>query len=353
MSLFHGYSITEPTSEAQYLKREFGIEWITSSATNLIKKVNENASNGIRTLLIVDTNIYWVEILRALPDDSAVLMQISDETLSPELLCLPSLPSVSKIYRNYSVSDIPFLQFLFDAFFTIFFALQTRVNLNICIASIKYGYRMRQRAAVLKASGSVFEFPLGYTNKFANSYSRNMNLSHITSLFSHAVNLKNIEKNNNQVVFKGGPGGVPRQIAVAQTKKLRNVQIETSTSGWNGTEGLGNSVEDYIESLINCKFALCPPGTVSNESFRFFETLICRSLPITSNSTITQGTITNLHGLKDFGPSWRQKVIANILKYKNMSLYDKAILIALDSIIRDIENIKEDLIKMRIMTLSP
>jgi hypothetical protein len=62
-------------------------------------------------------------------------------------------------------------------------------------------------------------------------------------------------------------------------ERVEESRIELVDADWSGRAGR-EAGAPYVEQLGSARFALCPPGFVNNESFRFYESLLCGALPI-------------------------------------------------------------------------
>ena len=65
------------------------------------------------------------------------------------------------------------------------------------------------------------------------------------------------------------------------------------TSGFNAKDGL--DIKDYVEALESSKFALCPAGQDSMDSFRLYEALEAGTVPV---------TLTNSNQFKVYPSYW-------------------------------------------------
>jgi hypothetical protein len=66
--------------------------------------------------------------------------------------------------------------------------------------------------------------------------------------------------------------------------------INVTQNGWSGSESSGLDIE-YCQTLFSSLYCAALPGYISNESFRFYEALICGALPIRFHSSLGQGAL--------------------------------------------------------------
>lgn len=348
MKLIDAYTTIDPSSESQFLRRELGITWNKVSQTALLQIVDENLKSGRGTLVIINAEQFWPELISMFPPNSLTVLQLSDETLAEWLLELPKIPSVKSVYRNYSVKPVGLAIFALSFLTNYTHALLFGIKSNEILTAYKQGFRMRQRAIRLHSlrGKAPTEFPLGYTNKFAAAFTQAFGMMNPdVSLFCAPTGIKGRASKRAFVTFSGGEGGFHRSYVLRSIKNMRHVSISLSPSPWNGTEAIGLEANSYIDSLVGNRFALCPPGTVSNESFRFFEALICGSYPLVAPFSITQGTVTNHFGLRNkllFNPTWIRFVPAI---FRNQNRINQEINRAIDQVQRQITQIRSNLLR--------
>jgi hypothetical protein len=58
---------------------------------------------------------------------------------------------------------------------------------------------------------------------------------------------------------------------------------ERFSGGNDVAEPLSGNANAYVRELLESAFAMCPPGNYSNETFRFWETLLCGCVPVVAN----------------------------------------------------------------------
>jgi len=126
---------------------------------------------------------------------------------------------------------------------------------------------------------------IGYTNIFAVSLIETLEkgtTSADLSLFG-LVSRTKFKFGPIDVTFAGQVGQVVRESAIRSLSRTPEAVVICRNS-----YGASNVFEDdvkkkgseYIETLKNSKFVLCPPGNISGESYRIFETILMGRIPI-------------------------------------------------------------------------
>jgi hypothetical protein len=126
---------------------------------------------------------------------------------------------------------------------------------------------------------------IGYTNVFALSYlvsEDKHNVSQDQSLFEIITQVPN-SFGERVLTFSGQVGQVVRETAIRATSTIPGSFIIRRDS-YGASNVLVEDVRkkglEYIHALKDSKFVLCPPGNISGESFRIFETVLLRRIPI-------------------------------------------------------------------------
>ena len=138
---------------------------------------------------------------------------------------------------------------------------------------------------------STSDFPYGYADLFANELEILKLISTDDSLFRNNFSSK-LEFNKSTVIsFFGASGSWNRRLAI---NKMKNLYPDCNIIFYENRYKVKNifSAEkqilktDYATSLIRSKFILCPPGNLTNRSYRYLESLIMGALPILPPATI-------------------------------------------------------------------
>jgi hypothetical protein len=119
---------------------------------------------------------------------------------------------------------------------------------------------------------------------------------------------------------------------------------------YGGAIGIyGATLESGIESvqaLMNSKFALCPPGNYSNNTFRIAESLICGAAPMFNQGSITD-PISTYSYLDNFilglPTRWKKKVA--LATTVSQDLTDLSVEKSLRNLSSEIERVKKVIIE--------
>jgi hypothetical protein len=116
-----------------------------------------------------------------------------------------------------------------------------------------------------------------------------------------------IENNQRKelITFIGQKGNYWRQYFINSAKSLKkndHKYFETremfgGTIGANGASM--NTGKEYVEGLLNSHFSLCPPGNYSSNTFRYFESLLCGSIPLVPEGLPTDPTHSAIFGPRE------------------------------------------------------
>lgn len=291
--LIPGYSLEEPQCEVEYLRRKLGVIWTATPSDQIREVVESRWNQHLRTLVIASDHGAYLELLRKLPDDSVVLLVMSDEHYARAALELAQNDAVSWTFRNYGLDLLPSRSYFRRLLSAVGDTNQTRIPRRKVLEAIRRGVRVRRSIRKWRKYGleRVTVFPLGYTEIFAKLFAEERGITDPNmSLLDHR-GASGESGRTLQVAFSGALGQWQRVTALDRASNTPNSLIRTVTGLWNGHGLLGrhNSVE-YSWILRNSRFALCPPGYTSNESFRLMEAVLYGSLPIILESCVTQGT---------------------------------------------------------------
>lgn len=281
-------------SEVEFLRRELGITWQAMSATNLVKTFTDRYQRGLRSLLIVSDPLPAMKVVDRLPLSSVVLILLSGERPNPLTLELAKKPAIHKIYRNYSVVPLPWVQTvktsmsaLIDAF--LFGAMGTKgLSVVNWLRAITLGSRNKRHLRGWKSlSGKIEYFPLGYTSKFAKSILHLLNSQNYGgSLFELELDEFRAADEGNTVEFSGSLGAWQRRVGLQHAARRQGSSVYVTNVGWRGSSDKIDLA--YCDRMLNSKYVFCPPGYSANESFRVYEALICGSMPLRLGSALTQ-----------------------------------------------------------------
>lgn len=293
MSVLLGLSLDEPLAESEYLLRELRIVWQTSGKSEILSTIEENHTLGKKTLIIVSQIDLVFKLIRQSPQNSIVLLILSDEAYSIKSYKLARLDSVYGILRNYSLTSQSVTQYLTTAKSVFGHHLKISNNRFVALLEIAHVLALYVRNNFVmskwqKLKKPVSILPVGYTNKFAKSFSSFMGIGEEKSLLQNSRN--SVSERPISIYFSGTSGSLQRRNTIEFLHQVPRSKIHVSRNGWNGHESSGIDIE-YCQGLSSSLYAAALPGYISNESFRYYEALICGALPIRFGLSLGQGAL--------------------------------------------------------------
>lgn len=300
MSVTAAWSLEPPVSEEAFLRRELGLEWRQAAPA----EIRAAAQRGPVALIVSEPEPY-APLLASLPERCAVLVMISDEGYAPARADLVRASrSVRSVYRQYPAHPASSAQIASAIAGFIRDARGTSQSPRTALPNWRKGRGIRQRMAPwAQVRQPVHDVPLGYTHAFVDG------ITAITagapdpdaSLFDTA--LPDAERGIS-ITFRGNRGLAQRIIGTERAGRLPRSDIRLVDADWSGF-AVGDVGRAYVDALRAARFALCPPGFVNNESFRFTEALICGALPVEVEVALThQGRLPDREGGSIRATSW-------------------------------------------------
>jgi len=277
----------------QYLNRELGIVLLYGG--DQPTRQLERYSKGLPILVATDSTDSKLFLLRQFPKKSVILFLIGDEKydLKVNLRAIFSsrishlvreypLPSFGSIFRIPIVlvanllAVLRFPRLLPDAFIALFKGIKMSLSQTLILSLTKL------------CDVKHINLPLGYTNEFAENVSSFLNLSRSESLVEGAASLIETQKRRDVTFFFSGQSGQFERKLMRKVFESKKIAIGPFYPGYMGKNSkLRDVVANYCEGLRNAKYALCPAGNWSRESFRFFESLILGATPISSRYVLS------------------------------------------------------------------
>ena len=268
------YSLEDPGKmwESEFLKREFKLNWIQIS--------NEEIIINRKLIFIVSSNpSEWEALLRKSSDESIILILLSNEnrelsyynylnkfdSVRHVFLCYPPLVKDLSLLQIIIQSIIEFPNMLFQKGF--YFHLKNAFFKILEMRKMRLNYPWTY-------------LPLGYSNRFVSELKLSGKLSsnHDSSIVEHFLNLENRnEIRKKEVFFHGRPNGWFRRKLLEKYKSSRGFNIYLTSK--TGKPDDLNSTSNVIGMFENA-FSFVPPGNISNLTFRYYESIICGSIPI-------------------------------------------------------------------------
>jgi hypothetical protein len=200
----------------------------------------------------------------------------------------------------------------------------------------------------LYSKGSV-PMPLGYNDLFAESFCKVNQVNENLSLVDFALKRGPAEDKKFDIAFVGQSGKLTRRVAIEAMSNVLQKEL-IIRKNYGGAIGIyGATLESGIESvhaLMNSKFALCPPGNYSNNTFRISESLICGAAPMFNQGSITDPICTYSYldkGILELPRQWTKKVEAAVIL--DQSFVSRCIENSLHNLSSEIERVKKVIIE--------
>ena len=271
--------------EAEFLKREFGLILTEINTSNLPTIKNSEIC------IFATTNPIELEaIIKDSNPDSLIVFILGNETYSvPIFEYLNNYKDRIKLALIYNLPKrtsywITFRCFLAAIYDGGLFFKNDGVHL---IRNFKNGIDFMRRNRKIQILYPHSNFPLGYTNMFVKELNALGLATDHKSLFNDDFLNQFINSKIQTMSFIGANGSWARRLAIKKMRKLvRDNQMKVVQDSYKSLGTPFESNASYIKSLIDSKFVLCPPGNLTNKTFRYLESLLMGALPILPPATI-------------------------------------------------------------------
>ncbi len=290
----------EDLVETEYLKREFGL------VPNQVNPNTLRLGNEIAIIACTDPS-NWTRLLLNAQPKSIVFFLLGNETYDKNKYeLLNQFPSIRHvfIYNPPRRSSRFGLLALSDWIIRV----PGDIKSKYLFFAWKFALEMRSKAGSVEITYPWSNLPLGYTNQFVKQLPVSA-ISASQSLVDDWPILRitrNTER-DRQVRFMGQIGTWYRKELIKYFSRFAEFEYVES-SGWAGSSKSG-----YFELLHSSTFILCPPGIYTNETFRYYESIICGALPV--------APIDTLHDLHSSN-YWSQ-ILPFYAKHSHIALYRK------------------------------
>lgn len=281
--MFTVLSCEPVASESEFLRREMSCEWTQVSQDELVADVQ----GGKRVLLGVSEPEPYREILAAARPDSVILLMISDEAYTADRLALARSPAVRSVYRQYGVTGASTSDVVMQACNVAAGAPRAGMRPSIAGNLMSVGRATRARMRGWTRLGiPVTPIPLGYTASFAAAFAHRFACAPDASLLDAGIEdlMRPLPPRDVSVYFRGARGSAQRHVMLARAATRQNSRIEVIETNWSDPQ---REAEEYVTGLLSTVHALCPPGSINTETFRFYEALICGAIPIEPRTALT------------------------------------------------------------------
>lgn len=258
----------------EFLKRELGLNILYTRDINLDKNSETNV------IVISDKEIGEFESqIRKRPSKSVIILLLNNETLNISIFKkLFAFESVKAVFSHYigSASIVNGIKGIVSTIFISPKALRSR----LFYLALARGFRRFLKQIWLR-NYAILSLPLGYTNNFAFSLLQLKPQYKLENQYSFE-NLKigpEFKFRDDSCVFTGSLTGPVRKILLQDSKFRKQMRLKVKIVDQWGSADVASDTS-YVDEMSNSKWVFTPPGHVSNFSFRFYEALICGSIPV-------------------------------------------------------------------------
>lgn len=269
-------------AEEQFLARELGCVWTQVDRRELVSILD----GPDRHLVLCSDPTLYADIVTSAAPDSLLLFLISDEAYDAERQALTRAESVGLALRHYAAEPSSPTEIAAAVAGFLRDARGSSTQGRTALPLLRGGLAVRRRMLALRGARTL-TVPLGYTSVFASAVAPGTGSSlFLPSSTGFIVDVDPRADRPISISFRGNRGMPPRVQAVETLARIEGSRVTLIEGAWSGA-GASESARDYVSELSQSRFALCPPGFVNNESFRFYEVVICGALPIEITTALT------------------------------------------------------------------
>ena len=310
-------------SQMEYWNREFQAEVIRKDDA-FQKNVTLLVSRGVVPVIQLDNDQDELEFLKSLPAKSVIGWCYSDEGLDTNFASsLSKLDSLLIILRPYHLNSFKVRNLVLSCKYVISNLENVKTLKNGLKLTLWYFrglamcYREQKIRKIYKdAKLKYLNFPLGYTDVFCSSIVTSPNIQ-TDNLSGSLLDLTILHKNDvrNHLVFIGQIGQIVRSVAISAARSTRSSTIITRFEYGAGSlleKGVQEKGIEYLNTVLDSKFVLCPPGNISGNSFRIHETVLLGRLPIVLSHIASDPNFFTPFENKKLqykGQSWKKRIL--------------------------------------------
>jgi hypothetical protein len=314
-------------------------------------------ASGVKPVIQIGPSKQEVMDLTGFPKGSLIVQFHADETYLPKInYQIIRNPAVAMILRSYPIPKFKLFK-LFKSQYFGFMDLLDNFSISNFVEFLKLfgaGIVMVKRQALIAILEKLYSktsipMPLGYTDMFAESFSKVNQVNERESLVDFALHKAPTNNKKFDIAFVGQSGKLTRRVAIQAMREVSNKKL-TLRKNYGGAIGIyGATLESGIESvqaLMNSKFALCPPGNYSNNTFRIAESLICGAAPMFNQGSITDPISTYSYlddVILELPRRWKKKVA--LATTASQDLTDLSVEMSLRNLSSEIERVKKAIIE--------
>jgi hypothetical protein len=315
---------------------------------------------GVRPIIQIGPSEQETLALEAFPAGSLIVQFHADETYLPKInYQIIRNPAVAMILRSYPIPSFKLLRlfkFQWHGLIDLLdnFSIQNFIEfLKLSGAGIVIVKRQIFIAILEKIySKTSSPIPLGYTDLFAESFSKVNQVNERASLVDFTLHKVPAKSKEFDIAFVGQLGKFTRRVAIHAMSHVSSKEL-ILRKNYGGAIGIyGATLESGIESvhtLMNSKYALCPPGNYSNNTFRIAESLICGAAPVFNQGSVTDPICTYSYldeGILKLPNRWKKKVLLAVKTDQDST--DSSTQISLRNLRSEIDKIKRVVIESQL-----
>jgi hypothetical protein len=310
-------------SQTEYWGREFQARVIRKD-DSFQKIIISLVSKGVVPVIQLDNDQGEFEFLKSLPAKSVIGWCYSDESLDTKFASnISKLESLAVVLRPYHLNSFK-VKNLLTSFKYIASNLEHVKTLKNGLKLILWYFRglamsyreQKIRRIYKKVKLRSVNFPLGYTDVFCSSLVASSSIR-IDDLSGSLLNLDFLHQEEAQthLVFVGQIGQIVRSVAISAAQEYELSTIITRSQYGAGSmleKGVKEKGIEYLNTVLNSRFVLCPPGNISGNSFRIHETVLLRKLPIVlSHVASDPNFVTPFESkrVKYKGQGWKKRIL--------------------------------------------
>lgn len=330
--IYHEAFVKETNlSEREFFARELKI---------IFKDVKTLPNIARNNYLIVGTDPHlWSDFLATCPDNSVTFFLLGNETYdSFKLLYFNDFKSIKRVFLHNSPRKNSIVGF--NGTLGSLFDIPNAATKSYFYRTWKNAadFAIRTRRVQLKLKFPYFSFPQGYSNRFVHELTLKglVKQGELRSLFS-IMELIN-EPISEQICFLGQKGSWYRKQLLKSLSRRERCLI-CLTDEWGGFKQGASTA--YVNLMIDSRASLCPPGNLTNETFRYLEALILGRLPITPPYSFQDHHYGGYWSERD-GPyfgKWSFKVLSRWVMSKTQEEIRDIVLAERKRLLKEITNI--------------
>ena len=285
MRMIDALSLEAPMAEQRCLETELGVRWHHIDPGELSRALQGDHPR----MLIVSDPIPYADVLLGAPSNSVAVIQVSDESYTPERRALLDFAAVRTVFRHYAPESSTRAQIAQALAGFVTDARRSNIPGRSALSLYRSGKSVRSRMLKWPKTG-YRSLPLGYTNAFAGAVE-----SAAPTRTDRSISIS----------FRGNRGMATRIVGTDAAQQVKDSRVTfVEDQAWSG---IGDQGGTYVEDLVNSRFALVPPGFVNAETFRYYEALRCGALPVELDVALThQGVVPFRTGATIRAGSWRR-----------------------------------------------